>query len=122
MASYLTRAGRLSFSPAVSKHERESVTSSHSAQLTVRLDALAANYREVKRRAANIAVAPVVKADAYRVGMLPVAKALAAEGADTFFVARAEEGIELRELLPSARIFIFDGLAPGSAEHLIAHR
>src|SRR5687768_2656632 len=107
----------------MSQGERESgVGMGHSPQLTVRLGALAANYREVGRRAADALVAPVVKADAYRIGMVPVAKALAAEGADLFFVARVEEGIVLRAILPDVRIFVFDGVAPGSSPALIAHR
>jgi len=92
------------------------------AQLTVRLGALGANYREVMRRASPAAVAPVVKADAYRTGMVPVAQTLASEGADSFFVARLDEGIALRTLLPRARIFVFDGVAPGTAPALIANR
>ena len=92
------------------------------AQLTVRLNTLAANHREIRHRAAGSAVAPVVKADAYRMGMVPVAEVLAGEGADTFFVARLEEGIALRHVLPDARIFVFDGVLPDTAEGLIAHR
>ena len=40
-------------------------------------------------------------------------------GADTFFVARLEEGIAVRELLPRERIFVMDGIASGAAP---AHR
>ena len=88
----------------------------------MRLGALGANYREVVRRAAPAVAAPVVKADAYRTGMTPVAQTLSSEGADTFFIARVEEGIALRTLLPRARIFVFDGVAPGTAPALVAHR
>jgi alanine racemase len=94
----------------------------HTAQLTVRLGAVAANYREVRRRAASALVAPVVKADAYRTGMLEVARTLTGAGAEWFFVARLEEGIALRQMLPGARIFIFDGVAPGTSGALIEHR
>lgn len=100
----------------------EPIESAPSARLTVRLGALAANYRELIRRASPAAIAPVVKADAYSLGMGPVAQRLAACGADTFFVARLGEGIELRKLLPRARIFVLDGLAPATAPALIAHR
>jgi alanine racemase len=92
------------------------------AQLTVRLGALAANYREVLRRAAPAAVAPVVKANAYGMGLAPVAHALRAAGADSLFVARLEEGIAAREILPQARIFVLDGVAPGTTPALLAHR
>ena len=107
----------------MSQQPRESNTGSGtSAQLTVRLGALARNHREIRHRAAGAAVAPVVKADAYRMGMVPVARALAAEGADSFFVARVEEGIALRTILPHTRIFVFDGVMLGTAPALIAHK
>lgn len=92
------------------------------AHLTVRLGALAANYREVLRRAAPAAAAPVVKANAYGMGIAPVVHALERAGADSFFVARVEEGIEARALAPNARIFVLDGIAPGTAPALEAHR
>lgn len=91
------------------------------AQLTVRLGSLAANFRESLRRAAPAAIAPVVKANAYGMGLAPVAHALVNAGADTFFVARMEEGIALRELLPRQRIFVLDGIAAGAAPALLSH-
>jgi alanine racemase len=105
-----------------SGHESAGVTDHSLAHLTVRLGSLAANYREVLRRAAPAAAAPVVKANAYGMGVGPVAHALRTAGADSFFVARLEEGIEARTLLPHARIFVFDGVAPGSVPALLAHR
>jgi alanine racemase len=91
------------------------------AQLTVRLSALAANYREAVRRAAGAQVAPVVKADAYRLGAAAVARAFLETGADTFFVARVEEGIALRLVARHARIFVLDGLTGQTAAALLAH-
>jgi alanine racemase len=88
----------------------------------VRLGAVAANYREVCRRVGPTGVAPVVKADAYSLGLAPVAHALSAAGADSFFVARVEEGIALRMELPQARIFVLDGVAAGTAPALYSHR
>jgi alanine racemase len=44
-----------------------------------------------------VPVHPVVKADAYGHGALPVARALAAAGADGFCVATFDEAVELRE-------------------------
>jgi alanine racemase len=91
------------------------------AQLTVRLGSLAGNFRESLRRAAPATVAPVVKANAYGMGLGAVAHALVNAGADTFFVARMEEGIALRELLPRQRIFVLDGIAAGAAPALLSH-
>src|SRR6185437_6019807 len=92
------------------------------AWLTVRLGAIAANYRAFQAMAAPAAVAGVVKADAYGLGAPLVAPRLAAAGCDTFFVARLEEGIALRPVLPKARIFIFDGAPAAAVPALIAHR
>ena len=92
------------------------------AWLTVRLGALTSNYRELIRRASPAAIAPVVKADAYSLGMKAVALRLNAAGADTFFVARLEEGTDLRRCLPRARIFVLDGIAPGVEPVFVAHR
>ncbi len=91
-----------------------SQTEHEAARLTVRLGPLKANYREVARRAGGAIVAPVVKADAYGTGMVAAARALAGAGANSFFVARIEEGIGLRKTLPGARIFVLDGLMPGT--------
>ena len=60
-------------------------------RLTVRLGAIAENYKAFQRLAGPAAVAGVVKADAYGLGAELVAPALAAAGCDTFFVARLEE-------------------------------
>jgi alanine racemase len=98
-----------------------SMPAATAAQLTVRLTSLAGNYRESLRRSAPAAVAPVVKANAYGMGLAPVAHALVSAGADTLFVARLEEGIAVRELLPRARIFIMDGIARDAAPALLNH-
>ena len=61
------------------------------ARLTVDLDALAANYATLKAQS-SAEVAPVVKADAYGLGVEPVARRLWAEGARRFFVAPDRRG------------------------------
>lgn len=91
------------------------------AILTVRLGAVAENYRTCGRLAGT-EIAGVVKADAYGLGMEPVARTLASAGCDTFFVARLEEGVRLRPIVPDARIFVLDGASSGNAEALISHR
>ncbi len=81
------------------------------ARLTIDLEALLANRRTLARIAEGAELAAVVKADAYGLGLVPVARALARAGCRSFFVARLEEGEELRGLLPGVRIFVLDGLA-----------
>jgi alanine racemase len=112
----LTRQGPIGIVPAMSHPEFEA------ARLTVRLGAVAANYRQCQRLAGPAAVSGVVKADAYGLGLVPVARALAAAGCDTFFLARLEEGITLRAALGAVRIFVLDGAAPDTVPALISHR
>jgi alanine racemase len=64
----------------------------------------------------------VVKADAYGLGAVRVAQALAAACCDNFFVARLEEGIALRAVVPHARIIVLDGVLSDAAAALINHR
>ena len=92
------------------------------ARLTVRLGAIAANYRTYRRMTGPASVAAVVKADAYGLGAAQVAPALAGVGCDSFFVARLEEGVRLRKLLPQARIFVLDGAQPDAVPALLTHR
>ncbi|HEY2444622.1 MAG TPA: alanine racemase [Rhizomicrobium sp.] len=89
--------------------------------LTVRLGAIADNYR-ICARLSGTRIAGVVKANAYGLGMKPVARALGEAGCDTFFVARVDEGVALRPIVPNARIFVLDGASPTNVEALLAHR
>jgi alanine racemase len=100
----------------------EGTSGCEAARLTVRLGAIAANYRTYLRLAAPAAVAAVVKADAYGMGAARVAPALAEAGCDSFFVARLEEAIALRALLPRARLFVLDGAPADAVPALISHR
>lgn len=92
------------------------------AWLTVRLGAIAENYKTFRRLAGSAATAGVVKADGYGLGAEFIAPALAANGCDTFFVARLEEGIALRRVLKDARIFVLDGAPADAVPALLAHR
>jgi len=87
----------------------------------VRLHAVAENYR-LCARLAGTAAAGVVKADAYGLGMAPVARALAEAGCETYFVARLEEGMRLRVIAGKSRIFVLDGVRSEIADAMIAHR
>ena len=81
--------------------------------LTIDLGAIAANYRLLSARAAPARSAAVVKADAYGLGIEPVARRLAREGCRIFFTASLDEGIALRRILPEAEIVVLNGLLPG---------
>lgn len=67
------------------------------AWLEIDLDALAANLRLLGRLAGRgVPLRPVVKADAYGHGAVPIARTLEAAGADGFCVATLDEALELR--------------------------
>ena len=85
------------------------------AILTVDLGALAANYALLCEKAAGAEVSAVVKADAYGLGLGPVAERLWMEGCRTFFVADVNEGKALRAVLPEAVIYVLNGIFPGTA-------
>jgi alanine racemase len=89
------------------------------ATLTIDCGAIVANWRILGSRAAPADCAAVVKADAYGCGLEPVATALAAAGCETFFVAHLAEARQLRAVLPSAVIYVLNGIVPGTA-HLFA--
>jgi alanine racemase len=83
--------------------------------LTIDLGAIAANWRELARRAAPAQCAAVIKADAYGCGIERVAPALAAAGCGTFFVAHLSEAKRARAVASDAAIYVLNGLLPGSA-------
>jgi len=68
------------------------------AWLEIDLDAIRGNLDLLRRMAGpGVKVRPVVKADAYGHGAVPVARALEADGVDGFCVAAFDEALELRE-------------------------
>ncbi|MEZ2220840.1 alanine racemase [Rhizobium sp. RCC_161_2] len=82
-------------------------------RLTVDLDALVENWRDMAHRSGRARASAVVKADAYGLGIEDVGEALYLAGARDFFVATADEGATLRLYAPDARIFVLSGIWPG---------
>src|ERR1700732_4448971 len=80
-----------------------------SGVLTVDLDAIVANWRKLEKTSVPAECASVIKADAYGCGVEPVARALAAAGCKTFFVATLDEARAARAALPTAAIYVLDG-------------
>ncbi len=91
------------------------------AILTIDLDAIVQNWRDMQSRAPGAEASAVVKADAYGLGAIPVSQALHRAGCKTFCVAHIEEGITLRAALPDVRIFVLNGTFPGTEADLAAH-
>jgi alanine racemase len=94
------------------------------AVLTVDLAALAENWRILKRRVSpSCDMGAVVKADAYGLGLEPVARTLKAAGCATFYVAHLDEGMALRSILGHVptRIIVMHGANPGTEREFAAH-
>ena len=90
--------------------------SSHLLSIEVDLSAIGGNYDLIRQICPGAEVAAVVKADAYGVGMAPIARHLAFKGCRTYFVAHLSEGEALRQALPEAEIYVLNGLIPGTEE------
>ncbi|MGH1490613.1 MAG: alanine racemase [Acidimicrobiales bacterium] len=91
------------------------------SRATVDLDALAANYQTILQQLAGVPAAAVVKANGYGLGVVEVATTLWGQGCRQFFVARVDEGMQLRAALPTAEINVFDGYVPSSSDDLLSH-
>jgi alanine racemase len=87
----------------------------------VRPRAIAENYRLLCRNGGH--VIPVIKADAYGHGLIPVARALAEAGADAFAIGSVAEGAALRQTEPTATILSLLGpVLPEDDELVLAHQ
>jgi alanine racemase len=83
------------------------------AWLEIDLDALRGNLAVVRELAGpGVPVRPVVKADAYGHGAVPIARALEAAGADGFCVAAVDEALQLREGGVAAPILVLYPVPP----------
>ncbi len=94
------------------------------ALLTVDLAALADNYRFLCNRVGPAcAVAGIVKANAYGLGAVPVAKTLYALGCRSFFTATPDEALSVRTALnaPESMVAVLGGVYPGAERDYLAH-
>src|ERR1700744_1113482 len=95
------------------------------AALIVDLGAITANWRALQARVgSHCTVAATVKADAYGLGLAPIALALARAGCRWFFVATLDEAAALDALLRPAhrecRIALLAGPIPRPAREIAA--
>ena len=78
----------------------------------INLDNLAHNIGCIREKVYPSALIPIIKANAYGHGAVPVAKRLAREGCAMFAVARFEEAMELRESGITQHILILGRIFP----------
>jgi alanine racemase len=91
------------------------------ARARIDLDRLAANYRALQAHVA-VPVMPVVKADAYGHGALPVARRLLAAGAPMLAVAYVEEAVALRDAGIQAPVVVLAAFGPGQERAIRQHQ
>jgi len=86
--------------------------------LEISLDTLTQNYRKIAASVAPAEVLTVLKANAYGLGVLPIAQALAKAGASGFGVAEPHEALQL---LPLGRpVQILSSILPDEIEPMVA--
>ena len=85
------------------------------------LDRLTANYREVERAVGGAGMLPVLKANAYGHGLVPVAGHLEALGAAGLAVAFLEEGAALREAGIGCPILVMGGIDTRQIPHFLRY-
>ncbi len=87
-------------------------------RLTINLTALKRNYKALCAKRPSATTAAIGKANAYGLGMAPVATALYEADCRTFFTAYTFEAIDLRRLFPDhgVEIYVFNGPAEGEED------
>lgn len=91
------------------------------ATLHVHLAALVRNYQLLRARHQHQRCAGVVKANAYGLGVLPVAHALVQAGCPVLFVATLEEALEVRAALPETPLYVLQGVLAGQESVFLEH-
>ena len=117
--------GRPVTSPGLSSGlEWESVVFPYRSYAVISRGRIAQNYRNVCAVVGpEVAVAGVVKADAYGHGAVEVSRILAAEGASWLAVSSVEEGVQLRRNgIAEPRILVMGGFLNYEIPALVEHR
>lgn len=91
-------------------------------RVLIDLDAIRANYQILKENIpSDVAVMPVIKANAYGHGMVETAHALSGLGASHFAVALPEEGIDLRLSGIEGEILVLGAAMPAAASDAVRY-
>ena len=109
------------------KDQQTATTSEHWTWAEIDLNAMAANFAELKKLAAknmayNAGLIPVIKADAYGHGMLATAQCLDAQGCSLFAVSNVSEGIALRRAGFKQKVLLFESTLPQDAAAIVENQ
>ena len=85
--------------------------------LDIKIGSVIKNYKKIKNKVSkNCNVAATVKADAYGLGIKPIAKSLISNKCNIFFVATLTEAMELRNISKKISIYVLNGLNGNNAK------
>lgn len=91
-------------------------------RVEVSLGALTRNLAAIRSHTGGAGVMAVIKANAYGHGLIPVARHLMQNGADSLGVAFLEEGIALRQAGITTPILVFGGIGEKQVPLFIQHQ
>ncbi|WP_208441219.1 alanine racemase [Bartonella raoultii] len=101
-------------------NDKENILFPATAIATINVRAIVANYETLAQYVAPAECSAVVKANAYGLGVHKIAPALYQAGCRSFFVAKIEEALQLKTILPeNVSITLLNGL-PHTAEEFVA--
>ena len=98
------------------------VSPQETGAVIIDLNAIKRNYRTFEKHITPTEIAPVVKANAYGLGMIPVSEALMEVGAKAFFVATIDEGVKLKQELPLAEVYVLYGIFSDTVDVFFEHK
>jgi alanine racemase len=87
----------------------------------IHLDRLIRNLRRLVALADPAGVMPIIKADAYGHGMIPIAQALTQEGVTGLGVSFLEEGVAMRRAGIPGRILVTGGIVNAQIDHFLQY-
>lgn len=100
-----------------------SISSELTTYAQIDLDALDHNIQALKSRVGpSVDLMPVIKANAYGHGAVPVGRAALAGGVRRLAVARPDEGIQLRRAGIDVPVLVMGYVLPGEVAHYLEHR
>ncbi|MES2607151.1 MAG: alanine racemase [Pseudomonadota bacterium] len=100
---------KLSFADFEQKQTRSLPTQYCTSILEINLGAIVRNYNTLQSICNTAHVYPVLKANAYGLGDIPIGVALHKAGCNAFFVAYIEEALILRAHMPNVTLYVLNG-------------
>lgn len=98
------------------------VSPQETGAMIIDLAAVQKNYQTFEKHITPTTIAPVIKANAYGLGMVPVCEALVNVGAKEFFVATIDEGIALKKAMPKVIVYVLYGIFADTIDVFFEHQ